>query len=483
VSILAGEEFLCREWQARDKSLGPRLVEKHSRDLLSGGSRHSTLVSSLTWLTKRAVEGDVDPKACLPRMLRDFQTAVSDRSTPNEAEIEFEEAVLYAVQVALDHEETLTPQSAPPTSGTFADVLQWARGKEAEQAAAAEEAELQALDDAAAPDTSWLVADEPDPANEWVLKSTSEMISRPRLPQLVAGTLPATGVANLIGGTYEGKTYLALDLAMSVATSQVTEWAGNKILAHGHVVYWLLEGEEDFGSRINAWQRHHGMLPDLRMDTLQGPGGLSDGEVRSAFVAAMRETYATIGGVALMVIDTQSLGFSELEENSNTEMNRMLIACKEISRSLGCLVLLVHHSSSKGERNDRDPARGASAVRAGMDVVLEAQRDPESGSGLLRVTKFKPGVPWMQYQRYSMLTVSLPPRGGEPTPDSAVAVHGGPITLDEAQSELALASALKDRKQADAEAAVAASQPMRPETDNPLTLALRRSAAKKERDL
>lgn len=364
----AYRELAGREWQVSDDRLTQLIVDRFRDDILNGKGRHTSLIHYLTWGMKAGYQGKIDPDDFVTVMRREWRELVLYGPHAREewqAVAEFDRAVVYAVQTA-----------QAEAAGTILDAPE--------------------RDDA-----------RKDESANWVLTPVEELEDRPRQPELVEDTLTPTGVAHLVGETFTGKSYIAIDLVLSIATDAVTHWFGRRILSHGGAAYWLLEGEYDFGLRVAAWKHHHGHTPNHPVHLLTGPGGVTVPAERDRMIHVLRETYGP--NLAILVVDTQSLAFSELDENSNTEMGRMLVACKDISRQLGCLVLLVHHASDKGEDGPRrNPARGASAQKAGMDIQLHVLRPPNE-PGKIQLVKYKPWKPWDSTEEYSFLDVTLPP--------------------------------------------------------------------------
>ena len=75
---------------------------------------------------------------------------------------------------------------------------------------------------------------------------------------LIKGFIPQVGFGQIYGASGSGKTYFALDLALSVANyyhflnnGVVPEWMGHKIKRGGDVIYAVMEGSLHFktGSR------------------------------------------------------------------------------------------------------------------------------------------------------------------------------------------------------------------------------------------
>lgn len=354
--------IIGREWEESDPYLADKILQTFDNAITSGKGRHAALIHALSWTLKAAFQGKVDPDRLVSILRRRFLQAVSGDRDPYEAQLEFDRGVVFAVQTAEAEAAGYIPES---------------------------------------------IKNDPDVRDStWKLTPLEDLESLERAPELIDNTLPPHGIGQLVGQTFTGKTYLAVDLAYAVTTDSVGDWMGHTVNDHGSVAYWLLEGEYDFGQRTLAWRTHHETEPDHKFAVLQGPGGITVPEERLKMTRALAEHFAD-DPLKLVIIDTQSLAFDELDENSNTEMTRMVKACKNLSRDLGCFVLLVHHASSKGELG-RDLSRGASAQKAGMDVTIEVLRDDTESDPRVKVTKYKPYKPWEHFEAFSFREIELP---------------------------------------------------------------------------
>lgn len=73
------------------------------------------------------------------------------------------------------------------------------------------------------------------------LISAAELRDRPRPNYLVHHVLAKTGVGQLYGPTYSGKSFVAMSLALSITNANVSDWFGFPVTLHGPVVYALME--------------------------------------------------------------------------------------------------------------------------------------------------------------------------------------------------------------------------------------------------
>lgn len=210
---------------------------------------------------------------------------------------------------------------------------------------------------------------------------------------LVDQLLPVEALGTLYGAPGVGKTFVALDLAMRVASGM--PWHGHDVDAPGKVVYVNSEGgDRTSAMRMRAWmEEHNGQAPP---DFYMWAGALALGrgmvEDQKALVEWCRNE---LGGVRMVVIDTLNRNFVG-DENSTEDMTAFVAAADWIRRELGCVVLVVHHSGKDAAKG----LRGSSAWLGAVDAVIEVARDKDAGlsvPGEIRVTKLREAEDGLRY--------------------------------------------------------------------------------------
>lgn len=198
---------------------------------------------------------------------------------------------------------------------------------------------------------------------------------------LIDGVLES-GVNMLFGAYGSGKSFIALDIAMHVALG--LPWRGRRTQG-GVVVYVVAEDAQGARTRRNGWRLYHNASEDDgRFIALERPVLLNYGPDVDGLILALRNA-----GIApaLIVFDTLSRCIPGVDENSNGEMGRVVAALERILEETGAMTaLVVHHKGN--EHTTR--ARGASAVSAAMQGVLQVDGDPAKGV-TLKVDKERNG--------------------------------------------------------------------------------------------
>lgn len=216
----------------------------------------------------------------------------------------------------------------------------------------------------------------PKPEPRYKLLGADELRNLPPLAWRVRGVLPAVGLAALYGPSASGKSFLAFDMAASIAEGQ--RWFDCRVEA-APVVYAALEGEAGFKLRAQAWETSRGRaLPDgLRM--MLQPFKLTDGQ-------DVLDLAAVVPAGAVVVVDTLNRAAPTADENSSRDMGEILEAAKTLQTLTGGLVVLVHHTG----KNAAAGLRGHSSLFAAMDAAIEVSREGDRREW--KVAKSKDGI-------------------------------------------------------------------------------------------
>lgn len=216
-----------------------------------------------------------------------------------------------------------------------------------------------------------------------------ELASMPETRYLIDSHIPTDALACIFGAAGSMKTFLALDMALSVATGK--PFQGRYDVERGAVVMVNSEGTRGLPKRIRAWATEHGQPLDEIKDFWVIPG-----EFALTDPAEAGSLLQTLGDIkpSLIVIDTLARNFGGGDENSTQDMNAFIAACDSIRRQTGATVLIVHHcgkDSSKGER-------GSSALRGACDTILQvATQGDEEKRMFVACDKMKDDTPFAAY--------------------------------------------------------------------------------------
>ena len=228
------------------------------------------------------------------------------------------------------------------------------------------------------------VADKPDRYRLW---DVPEALTRPPPEWLFPGILPAKAVTLLYGEQEVGKTWLALDQALYLA-SGLNGYRREPGLAVD-VVYFAGEGFEDLAhNRVTAWCEAHELDPaDVKLHLLENfPSVADDSDVDLLVQAVIKKGIAP----RLIVLDTYARVLAEagLSENDPADIMKFIRQAEILKRGFGCTVMAIHHRGKDAERG----ARGHNALIAAVDAAYEIEADWKARAFSLTCRKLKGAV-------------------------------------------------------------------------------------------
>lgn len=216
------------------------------------------------------------------------------------------------------------------------------------------------------------------PQRRLQLVSASDLLCErgDRSSYLVDRLIPATGVTLLGGPPKSYKTLLTLQIAVSVASGRPA--VIGRVISRGGPVLFIEEegGRTNFRNRLDAVLAAAEVAPsdaDLYFALHQG--------VRLDDVAWVEHLDRQLAQMtpALVVLDPLAF-LHDGEENSNSDMARVMKHLVRLAQQHSTSVLVIHHLSKPGERSSgraTDRLRGASALGGATDanLILEKRKD------------------------------------------------------------------------------------------------------------
>lgn len=225
---------------------------------------------------------------------------------------------------------------------------------------------------------------------------------------LVRGLLERDALALVFGDPGCGKSFLAIDIALSVATG--TPYFGREV-EQGPVIYIAGEGLNGIKRRLMAWSKARGISHDdapLYISLM--PAVLTEAEEAAFVFKAIEEVKAKDGMPVLVVIDTVARNFGGADENSTKDMGKFIKTLDIIRTRYRSTVFLVHHPGHA----EKSRARGAMALKGALDAEYSMKREADNRI-FLKCTKMKEAkLP--ETQAYRLCSVDLPltdPETGE----------------------------------------------------------------------
>lgn len=181
-----------------------------------------------------------------------------------------------------------------------------------------------------------------------IIMCADDLHSLPPVTWLIPGEIMERGMSVLYGESGVGKSFIALDYGMRIASSGA------------NVLYAPTEGEAGYRKRVDSWKAHHKIAKLPRMFFLFGGFSIHDEKEREALLPGIKQI-----APRLLVVDTLAMGMVGLDENSARDMGLFMDSCRKLMRELDCAILLVHHTGKAGVAE-----RGSSALRGNADTMI-----------------------------------------------------------------------------------------------------------------
>lgn len=211
-------------------------------------------------------------------------------------------------------------------------------------------------------------------------------IPKPRW--IIEDTLTEKGYGILYGKPGTFKTFIALDMALTVATGQFKKpglWTPDR---PGRVIMCVGEGRAMLRERVIAWEHEYYFGRQVPNFILADPVPLVTEDLEGFIEGALAVTGGE--GYDLAIIDTIGRAMQGANENAQQDASKFTQMVEAMQRNLGCAVLALHHAGHSTDNR----ARGSSVFPADADTVIQAERDEKSYTVALRMDKQKDAQEW-----------------------------------------------------------------------------------------
>lgn len=236
--------------------------------------------------------------------------------------------------------------------------------------------------------------DEQEQPSYWStqLFTVAQFLERPPKQWLVQDVLGVQDMALLYGEPGSGKTFVALDLAFSLATGRQFADAFS-VTRPLTVAYATSEGVGGLPDRLRAVSTFYGTQDVPLFLFADAPQLFDPGNTNGAYsfvhdwqdMARAGRVPATLD---VLMVDTLHGASAGSDENSARDAGKVLDSLRCARKELGCATVLVHHANKAGTSE-----RGSTALRGAMDCVLRAEKAGKAFT--LRVEKLKDGALWI----------------------------------------------------------------------------------------
>lgn len=201
---------------------------------------------------------------------------------------------------------------------------------------------------------------------------------------IIKDWLQAHSVGIIYGKSQAGKSFISLDLALSVALG-LESWAGGKILERMPVAYLCGEGQEDFlKRRVNGWFLAHGYSKTKArgfFNICTTPLDISNHITVEQITCDLQQLGQKPG---LIILDTLEC-FMSGDYKDSKDAQPFLNGMKELSDTFNACVLAIGHVAKGADDEDPDPL-GSTNFVGNVDIDILVQKLEE---GFVKVRHHK----------------------------------------------------------------------------------------------
>ncbi|MDE3797706.1 AAA family ATPase [Sinorhizobium meliloti] len=207
---------------------------------------------------------------------------------------------------------------------------------------------------------------------------------------LVDELLPLRGLATIYGAPGSAKTFLAIDLSLSVAGG--VPFFGKEV-SQGGVVYIAAEAGAGLRKRVIAAREEKAIPPDVAPFAMMARApnlGPKRSDAATLIGDIQAEWPSDAAPIRLVVVDTLARTLRG-DENSAADMGAFVENAAAIAAAFNCLVLVIHHSGKDAERG----MRGSSNLNGATDA--EWQISSKDGIRTVLLRKMKDGEDGLEW--------------------------------------------------------------------------------------
>jgi hypothetical protein len=201
-----------------------------------------------------------------------------------------------------------------------------------------------------------------------LLRRLSDITLEP-IQFLIDGLLPQGSLSMLFGDPGCGKSFVAIDIAMCIATGSSFH---GKLVTRGTVIYIAGEGYYGLTQRAWAWAAYKEIpIEDAEIYISRTSVDIPDDDAREKLTSEIHSLIGDNGKPELIVLDTVARNFGGNDENSTKDMSAFITAVDAINAEFDCATLLVHHTGHA----DKSRARGAIALKGALDTEYRLSKN------------------------------------------------------------------------------------------------------------
>lgn len=193
--------------------------------------------------------------------------------------------------------------------------------------------------------------------------SLAELFKRPEPDWIIDGILPEAAFGAIYGQPASGKTFTAVDIALSIALGD--PWRGRPV-KQGSILYIAAEDDRGVQIRFAAGLAARG-VSDAPIRVLPAAPVLTDKTQGKALLESIKREPRP----SIVFFDTLAAVTPGADENTSKDMGELISYCYKIHKATGALVMLIHHEGKAAGSG----MRGSSALLGACDVTWEISKD------------------------------------------------------------------------------------------------------------
>ena len=214
--------------------------------------------------------------------------------------------------------------------------------------------------------------------------------------------IPDESYVMLFGAPWTFKTFLALDMALTIACENPvnTLWTP---LCRGPVLFIAGEGRSSMAKRVKAWEQVHNGGKQVQDFVLVDPVPLISitEEYLTALIGDLTRRHPD--GYFLTVNDTVGRSMAGADENTQQAASAFTMLTQRLRAGLGGSVLALHHSGHKNEER----AIGSSVFGRDSDTLVRVDREGKAHTISLTMTNQKEAAEWPKPRRATLAKTIL----------------------------------------------------------------------------
>jgi KaiC/GvpD/RAD55 family RecA-like ATPase len=220
---------------------------------------------------------------------------------------------------------------------------------------------------------------------------------------IIPGLIPQDAYVVMFGQPGTFKSFLAFDMAATVATGASFPWSGawGDVTEDGPVLYALGEGRAGFTKRVKAWEQSHYGGKQIRNFFLCDPVPLASENLDAFIDGALA---ASPDGYRLVFVDTVGRSMQGLNENSQEHASKFTAMVQRIQAELGATVIALHHSG----HGEDTRGKGSMEFYGAPDATFGVMRKDKEMFVTLTNPKQKDAPEWEKPRRLELREVKLP---------------------------------------------------------------------------